>query len=286
LRPVFPEHHERRARALASVFALALIAAACTNPPPSSSSSPPAGGATAEISGGARWLPTPGTPWQWQLTGTVDTSVDAAVFDIDLFNNDATVVAALHAKGRKVICYMEAGAWEPYRPDAQGFPKAVLGKNLRDWPDHRWLDIRDRAALGPLIEARLDLCRGRGFDGVEFDDLEVYAADSGFPLTIADQLAYNRFLAEAAHRRGLSAGLKNALSQVETLLPLFEFAINEQCFEFAECARLLPFVSAGKAVFNAEYNLEQAQFCPLAKSMRLSSIKKRVGLDAWRVACS
>jgi len=48
------------------------------------------------------WTPSPGTTWQWQLRGPVDLSVDADVYDIDLFANDASVVDALHAQGRTV----------------------------------------------------------------------------------------------------------------------------------------------------------------------------------------
>jgi hypothetical protein len=33
-----------------------------------------------------------------------------------LFDNDAAAVAAPHAKGRKVICYENVGAWEDGRP--------------------------------------------------------------------------------------------------------------------------------------------------------------------------
>ncbi len=43
----------------------------------------------------AVWRPAIGATWQWQLTGLpVDLSVDAQVVDIDLFESDASVVAA------------------------------------------------------------------------------------------------------------------------------------------------------------------------------------------------
>jgi len=38
---------------------------------------------------------------------------------------------------------------------------------------------------------RLDLCRDHGFDGVLLADLDGYTKVSGFPLTPADQLAFN-----------------------------------------------------------------------------------------------
>lgn len=62
--------------------------------------------------------PPPGISWQWQLTTPVDLSVSVAVYDIDLFDNDASVVVKLHAPGRKAICYLSAGSWENWRPAA------------------------------------------------------------------------------------------------------------------------------------------------------------------------
>ena len=32
---------------------------------------------------GDRWVPKPGDTWQWQLSGPIDTGVDADVFDVD-----------------------------------------------------------------------------------------------------------------------------------------------------------------------------------------------------------
>jgi Glycoside-hydrolase family GH114 len=58
------------------------------------------------------WHPAPVTSWQIQLTGTVDTTPDVQMFDIDLFDVDASVVATLHHKGAKVICHTSAGRFE------------------------------------------------------------------------------------------------------------------------------------------------------------------------------
>lgn len=43
--------------------------------------------------------------WQWQLQGAIDVNVDADAFDIDM-DQSANVVADLHARGKKVICYV------------------------------------------------------------------------------------------------------------------------------------------------------------------------------------
>jgi hypothetical protein len=233
----------------------------------------------------ARWIPPPNTTWQWQLTTPVDLSVDAQLFDIDLFDNAASVVSALHARGRHVACYLDAGTLEPGRPDSGDFPASVVGKELPDWPGEHWLDVRRLDILGPLLERRLDLCRQKGFDAVEPDNIDAYANDSGFPLTADDQLRFNRFLAAAAHARGLSVGLKNDLDQAAALQPAFDWALNEQCFQYHECDRLQPFVRAGKAVFVAEYELDPASFCPAARSAGLMAMRKRLSLDAWREVC-
>jgi hypothetical protein len=235
---------------------------------------------------GRLWVPRPGAAWQWQLTTPVDTSVDVPVYDIDGHENPATVIAELHARGRKVICYVNTGAAETFRPDFASFPPAVLGKP-NGWKGERWLDIRRLDVLRPVMTARFDECRTKGFDAVEADLVDAYANDndSGFPLTADDQLAYNRMLAGLAHERGMSIGLKNDLDQVSDLVGSFEFAVNEQCAEHDECEQLLPFIQAGKAVFHVEYHLDNAQFCARTTAMRFSSMHKNLELDTQRWPC-
>ena len=238
---------------------------------------------TTEMSSGV-WRPRPGVSWHWQLSGDIDVGVDAEMFDVDLFEVPVRVVDELHSRGRVVVCYLSAGAWEEFRPDSDAFPREVLG-DTNGWPGERWVDIRRLDVLGPIIEARLDLCRDKGFDGVEADNVDGYANDSGFPLTEQDQLAFNRFLAEAAHARGLSIGLKNDVDQVAVLEPFFDWALNEECARFDECGLLVPFIDAGKAVFHVEYNLTLDEFCPQTTALGFSSVLKRPELDAWTDPC-
>lgn len=232
----------------------------------------------------ARWQPRPGTSWQWQLSGTLDTGVAAAVYDVDGFGTGAATVAALHAEGRKAICYLNAGAYEDFRPDRSSFAPSLLGAS-DGWQGERWLDIRRLDELRPVMAARIDMCRAKGFDAVEPDNVDGYANDTGFPLTAADQLAFNRMIAALAHTRGLAVGLKNDLAQVPQLVGDFDFAVNEQCAEYRECEELTPFVAEGKAVFEAEYALPTARFCPDAHRLRFSALRKHLNLDAWRQPC-
>ncbi len=230
------------------------------------------------------WRPVPGSSWQWQLTGDLDLSVDAAVYELDAFSTDAGVVAGLHAAGRRAICYVDAGTHEDFRPDAGSFPPEVLGKP-NGWPGERWIDIRRWDVLGPVLAGRLQVCRSQGFDGVELDNVDGYLADTGFPLTAGDQLTFNRRLADLAHGHGLAAGLKNDVEQAEALEPAFDFAVNEECFAEDECERLVAFVAAGKAVFHVEYDVAVRVFCPVTRALGFSSMRKRPGLDAWRQPC-
>ncbi|MBI4518534.1 MAG: endo alpha-1,4 polygalactosaminidase [Deltaproteobacteria bacterium] len=246
----------------------------------------PAPTPTPTVNASGIWRPALNTSWQIQFGGLpVDQTVEAQMYDIDLFDNDASIVAALHAQGRKVVCYLSAGSWENWRPDAGQFPAAVLGSDLEGWPGEKWLDIRQLGVLGPLMEARLDQCKAKGFDGVDPDNVDGYTNNSGFPLSAQDQLAYNRFLANAAHARGLSIGLKNDLAQVNELVADFDWQLNEQCFQYNECNALMPFITAGKPVFNLEYNLATSQFCAQANALNFNSLKKRLALDAYRVPC-
>ncbi len=231
------------------------------------------------------WRPRPGTSWQWQLSGAIDTSVDADMYDIDLVDSPQRVIDELHDQGRTVICYFSAGSWEEWRPDADRYPASVIGRALDGWPGEKWVDIRRIDLLAPILTARLDLAVRKGCDGVEPDNVDGYSNQSGFPLTGADQLAFNRWLAAQAHARGLSIGLKNDLEQVAALVSDFDWALNEQCFQYNECDSLRPFVQAGKAVFGVEYTGDAGSFCPRANAMDFDWLMKRIDLGSWRVPC-
>jgi len=232
----------------------------------------------------ARWLPVPGTSWQWQLQGTIDTSIDAEVFDVDLVDVPTSVVEELHDSGRKVICYFSAGSYEPWRPDADDFPEAVKGSKMDGW-DESWLDVRRIDLLRPVMEGRLDLAVDKGCDAVEPDNVDGYANDTGFDLAYHDQIAYNSFLAAEAHARGLSIALKNDVEQVSDLVDVFDFAVNEECFSWSECEALVPFVQAGKAVFGVEYALSTSEFCRGANRLDFDFLRKDLDLGVYRESC-
>lgn len=279
----------------------------------------------APVDGGSTvWQPGPRTTWQWQITGVVDTSVPAQMYDIDLFDaqpasgtaavpstnalpwvsypadayvgptvtpagdsENPGVIAKLHAKGVKVVCYLDSGAWESYRPDARFFPSAVIGKST-GWSGERWLDIRKAAwpEFEWIIVNRMLLAKASGCDGIEPDQNNPVGNAPGFPISYADEKAWYLEVARDAHALGLSVGMKNGIEIVDReLVGAFDWALNEQCFQYDECGALGAFITAGKAVFQTEYTGAPSTFCPRANALGFSTILKHLDLDAWRVTC-
>ncbi len=236
-----------------------------------------------------RWPAVPGTSWQIQLEGELDRAIAAKAFDVDLFDTSLADLAALQRDGAIVICYFSAGSWEDWRPDRDAFPVDARGQTLNGFDDERWLDIR-RTDVRTALEARLDLAVERGCDAVDPDNVEGFLTDTGWSLTSADQLAFNRWLAAEAHTRGLAIGLKNDLDQVDALVDDFDFAVNESCLVHGECDQLRPFIAAGKAVFHIEYADEGqtlTTICDEPTSLGFSTVLKRStqDVDAWRETC-
>jgi len=242
----------------------------------------------ANASNGDRYRPKPGTSWQWQLSGALDSSFDVQMYDIDLIETTPAEIDTLHAAGRKVICYFDT-AYEPGRPDSAAL-MPYRGNPVDGWPGQFWLDVR-RPAVVDAMKARIALAQDKGCDGVEADDVDARSNNPGFDTSPAEQQAFIRSLAVDAHAHGLAFGLKNDLEEIAVLIGDVDFAINEECFAFSECDALVPFITAGKAVFEVEYTdgdlaAKGADVCPGANALGFSTLIKRLDLDPPRFACS
>jgi len=235
------------------------------------------------------WRPEPGTAWQWQLTGIIDTSYDVRMYDIDLFNVSEQTIQNLHGDGRIVICYFSAGSYEDWREDAGEFPDDALGNPLDGWAGEWWLDINN-SQVRQIMQERLDRAVDKGCNGVEPDNVDGYANANGLGLTAADQLDYNRFIADQAHQRGLSVGLKNDIDQLEKLVDWFDWALNEECATYNECYRYDVFLNQNRAVFHTEYVDDWSDAQAKADEVclvkpELDTIIKLWDLNAKRLAC-
>jgi hypothetical protein len=237
------------------------------------------------------WQPTAGTTFAIILSTAPDeVTTDAEAVDIDLFEAKRSTVRDLTGQGKRVICYMSAGSWENWRSDKNDFPPEVIGRPLDGWPGERYLDIRALDVIGPIMKARLDMCKEKGFDAVDPDNVDAYEIGNrtGFPIRRADAIRYMRFLAREAHRRGLAIGLKNATSISDDVLDVMDFAVTEDCFDQGWCRDSKNFIDAGKPVFAIEYTdngIAFADFCRQASRLGLSPLLKRRNLDAWERRC-
>ena len=234
------------------------------------------------------WSPALGQSWDWQLSAPYDFTRPVDILDIDQQETSAATVASLHAQGKRVICYISVGSWENWRPDASAYPEALKGKNYDGWAGEKWVDIRRLDLLGPILKARFDDCAAKGFDAVEPDNIDGFENDTGFALTADDQLVFNRWLANEAHSRGLSIGLKNDNGQVADLLNDFDWALSEDCDNQNWCTDFEPFIAAGKAVLQAEYTdtgASLAGFCTTAKARGFSGLLKQRDLHDWARFC-
>ena len=268
------------------IFFILLFSMGCGG----SSSSTSEGGTT-----NSTWYtPTLGTSWQWQLSGVINTSYPVKLYDVDLFDTSTATINELHNQGKKVICYFSAGSYEDWREDKASFNSAVLGNTLDGWVGEKWLDISS-SQLEPIMKSRLDLAVRKQCDGVEPDNVDGYTNNTGFALSSQDQLNYNKFLANEAHARNLSIGLKNDLDQIQELESYFDFSVNEQCHEFNECSSLAPFINHDKAVFNAEYKAvfvnntanQRDLMCANALSEKFQTLVLPLNLDdSFRFSCN
>jgi hypothetical protein len=295
----------------------ALLLAACGGGGDAASTGGAGGSGNGGGDSGGIWHPKPGTTWQWQITGKVDTTFDVDVYDVDLFDAvpsartytvkgfgdvhvprgaNPGIVDTLHGQHKKVICYVDSGAFESYRPDESLFPHAVIGNqtyasNGAPWKGERWLDIEKKAwpKFLPIIEARFDLAKSIGCDAVEPDENNPIGNDPGFPITKADQKTYYLEIASIAHARGLSVGMKNGIETTDAdTIAAFDWNLNEECNRYSECGVLDGFVKAGKAVFQCEYVEDgetTAKFCDKDKAHRFDGLLKKLALGAWHEAC-
>ena len=176
--------------------------------------------------------------------------------EIDGFDASARDVASLRAHGIVAVCYLSAGTWESWRPDAHAYPTAFLGAPDAGWSGERWVDVRafhPGSALFEILVRRVGMCRAKGFGAVDFDNVDGFTNVTGFSLTGPEQLAFNEGLATMAHRAGLLAFLKNDVTQIRALAPYFNGAVGEQCHVYGECGLYAPFIRRGAPVLDIEY---------------------------------
>jgi len=245
-----------------------------------------------DMEAGAHWIPAADTTFYWDLSNAnsgVNNGVNVGAYDIDGWDNDASEVNALHAMGKKVVCYMDVGTYEPGRPDSSSFPAELKGNPVSGWPGEYWLDVRpagpNYATLQAIMLARFNVCKMKGFDAVEPDNLDSYENSPGSwsPATSAsDQLTYDEWVAATVHSVGLAVFQKNDTDQVVALEPHFDGELDEECNYYSECDTLAPYIAAHKPVWNAEYTSDgetTSMFCAADVSAKIAGALFDLNLD-------
>lgn len=258
------------------------------------------------------WPPNVNSTWQVQLFldqyNPINTSIPADIYDIEVDAPQA-VINQLQQQGHKVICYLNAGTAESFRPSTQTAFRGDLSRDtelLEQWrsqgvlgnvygerfSNEFWMNPKNRYVRS-YVQSLLNKCKTKGFDGVSFDNLDGFSFDrwnaepeqTGFNLTEADQLEYNLWLVEEAHKRGLFAGLKNTGEIAEPLSQVYDWVFVESCYSeriqgwdpaCENYARY--FATKGKAIYLNEYDWNMQN---LADEKNISLQELRRQYCAW-----
>ena len=157
-------------------------------------------------------LPPKGGYFDYQLSGDYPPASEVVVVTRDWF-------AGTPEPGLYNICYVNAFQTQP--PDSDTRPDVREG-----WPAEVVSDLEDPD------------CAQKGFDAVEFDNLDSYTRFDDGPFGQAEALDYAATITAGAHAKNLAVAQKNTaeLTKEQALEQVgFDFAVVEECAEYDEC---------------------------------------------------
>ena len=242
---------------------------------------------------GVKLPPTGKVIWDWQIGASTDASIGlpagANLIDLDGFGVSAATVAALKSKGAYMVCYLDVGSYEPGRPDSARYPSYLKLQQDPDWPAEYFLDITDvfkpNSVLASILTDRMKMCKSKGFDALEPDNLQNDENVSGGRITSQQQLDFNGWIADQAHANGLAVFQKNGPDKIletdrtgKMMVEKFDGILNEQCQQYSECGPLAEYTKRGKLALNVEYRKSVALNCTLMHSNGIVALKKDLGL--------
>ena len=232
--------------------------------------------------------------WDWQIGAEGDSAIKpptgAKLIDVDGWGTSASKVAQLKAQGLYTVCYLDVGSWEPGRPDSNQYPSYLKIQQDPDWEDEYFLDVTDvfkpNSALARILKNRFAMCKQKGFDALEPDNLQNDENISGRKRpTLQQQIDFNGWVADAAHAAGLAVFQKNGPDKIlvrdrtgKMMVEKFDGILNEQCQEYGECNALGEYSKRGKLVLDTEYDANLN--CSLSNSLKLNMIKRDLDLKA------
>lgn len=153
------------------------------------------------------------------------------------------------------ICYVNAFQTQDdgggtNRPDAHSnWPKNLVLNDLGDdpnWGGEYLVDIstaEKRKQAADWVQQMIDGCAEKGFDAIEFDNLDSWTRfdetplEGKVPFGKKEALAYAKLLAERTHDAGMGVAQKNTtqITSAEAKDVGFDFAVAEECSRWNEC---------------------------------------------------
>lgn len=250
-----------------------------------------------------RWSPPP-----------VDAGVDYQLGGDAPLPRGATVVVRDWFSGRAAadptysICYVNAFQTQPDEPDVRRpdetsqWPADLVLTGLGDdpnWPGEYLVDIGTaprRSTAAAHVEQMVERCAVRGFEAVEFDNLDSWTRFDGtsredeVPFGRRDAIRYATLLTDHAHSLGLAVAQKNTPqlgARASRRVIGFDFVIAEECGRYRECDAYRRVF--GRRIIDIEYT--DAGFTRACRTMgeQVSVIRRDVGLgtpdsDRYRYA--
>lgn len=246
--------------------------------------------------------------WDWQIGAATeaDIGVPAGVklLDVDGFATSAAKVASLESAGIYTVCYINAGSYQPGLPDSAEYPDSLKIQADPDWPGEYFLDVTDvfepGSVLATILRARFKMCKDKGFDALEPDNLQndENVTSGTKTITLSEQLDFNGWVADEAHAAGLAVFQKNGPDKVllkdrtgKMMVEKFDGILNEQCQQFSECDPLGEYSKRGKLALDVEYKAGLTVDCAASAKLQINALKKDlllVGMNAsgyLRTAC-
>jgi uncharacterized repeat protein (TIGR01451 family) len=265
--------------------------------------------------------PTGKVAWDWQIGASGDSNVTipsgVSLLDLDGFNISASKISSLKSQGIYTVCYIDAGSYEDGRPDSSLYPaylKIYKDVQWNEWfldvkdvfrpiqpagtqlVNNQWVDASGKplpglptaGAFGPLLEARFKMCADKGFDALEPDNLQ-NDENAGGKVSLQEQIDFNGWVADTAHRYNLAAFQKNGPDKIllkdktgKMMVEKFDAILNEECQTNSECPPLAQYVKRGKLALNTEYT--GTLDCVLSNLLVINSIMKDLPLTGGNMA--
>ncbi len=183
-------------------------------------------------------------PFDYQIGGDYSPSAGTEVVARDWFAGSA--LTSLYS-----ICYVNAFQTQDDdsdvdRPDERSnWPTDLVLTGFEDdpnWAGEYFIDISTearRVAAADHLDQMIKTCATKGFDAVEFDNLDSWTRLPDLPFGRPEAIAFAELITGRAHALGMAVAQKNTgdLGRADSLdLVGFDFAVVEQCGAFDECA--------------------------------------------------